>query len=743
VAEESSHTPWAGSTFLNACINSDRCAAWFWQSFRTKRRVRAFARFAATLIRLRRAMTSQVAVRQDEINDLAARIRAAIRDELNASSRGMPFRAWDINRAGAVLHMVLTPEGKLSILDETLEEGRMSWEADTTGSAEVISVLPAVSVINACLTTGQPPREGSLVYVNPPRYLEALLSLWEDGKRAAEIARWIFDLGGNRITWDEEVPFSVFNSLRPAQERSFSLVKWKTSFLWGPPGTGKTHTLGRLLASYLTHYTDGRVLLLSSTNVAVDLAILAVDDALNELGPASRPVCYRFGSRLDPQKFQNRKRLTPLRDRELVDKLRRHYEVVPDPANAELYHKWRQERDRLREAIRKENLEFLASARLAAMTTTLAAHDFTSLGNFDLVVFDEASQVGKAQAATFSLLGTRTLFAGDPRQLAPIAQGASPDVNTWLGQSPFEWTSRASLQQATCMLDEQWRMASPICSAVSELFYGSKLRVADPLVRDGAWLQGRQPAPTRLMGNDNIVLVDTGAAAKAAQRFRGYECEESGVLIAALVVDHILSWSIANIRDELIVLTPYRAQRRRIEAELTSINAPVSAVSTVHRAQGSEKRVVIFDPVCPTADFVAGQEGMRLVNVAFSRAQCRLIVMLQRGWEDHPALRFLAKRHRPIVLNRDSVAKLLLTKLPSPPPTRPTVSQTGESGQANTKAAQPAIFEEFVTELRARVPNGASKAAVQRAAKELRDKAKFRKLSFAEVDAAISIVLKG
>ncbi len=293
------------------------------------------------------------------------------------------------------------------------------------------------------------------------------------------------------------------------------------------------------------------------------------------------------------------------------------------------------------------------------------------------------------------------------------------------------------------MLDEQWRMASPISRAVSDLFYDSKLRVANPLCQDGEWLRARQPAPTKLLGNDNVVLVDTGAAAKAAHRFCGYECEESAILIAALVVDHVLSWSIANVRDELIVLTPYRAQRRRIETELTSINVSAATVSTVHRAQGSEKRVVIFDPVCPTADFVAGEEGMRLVNVAFSRAQCRLIVMLQRGWEDHPALRFLAKHHRPIVLNPDRVAQLLLTKLPSPPPSRPAGAQMGERSQAKPKAAQPTSSEEFVAELRGRVPGGGSKAAVQQAAKELRDKAKFRKLTFTEIDAAIRIVLRG
>ena len=686
------------------------------------------------------SMGSQLTPPQSEVNDLASTIRNAIREELTASSRGIPFRAWDISRAGAVLHMTLTPEGRRSVLDETLEEGRMGWEGETTGSAEIISVLPAISIVNACLTTGRAPKEGSLVYVNPPRYLEALLSLWEDVGQAIRIVDWIFGLGNNQVISSEQVPSSAFNGLRPAQQRSFGLINWKTSFLWGPPGTGKTHTLGRLLAAYLTH-TRGRVLLLSSTNVAVDLAIVAVDDALNELRRATTPVCYRFGSRLDPHRFQNRKHLTPLRSKNLVDSLRHHYEVVPDPADAALYHGWKQERDRLRGAIRKENLEFLAKARLAAMTTTLAAHDFSNLGTFDLVVFDEASQVGKAQAATFSRLGKRALFAGDPKQLAPIAQSASPDVGTWLGQSPFHWSSRSSLKDATCMLDEQWRMASPISRAVSDLFYQSNLRVADPLRDDSAWLRIRQPAPTSLLGTDNVVLVDTGSTPKAAYQFRGYECAESAIQIAALVVDHVLSWSIADIKDQLIVLTPYRAQRRKIEAELNSVNAPASTVSTVHRAQGSEKRIVIFDPVCPTADFVAGEEGMRLVNVAFSRAQCRLIVMLQQGWQDHPALRFLARQHRPVVLDRDSVDRVLLKKLPSAPPKRDAPALTRESSHIKPNAAQSSLLEDFTLQLRVRAPS-LSKAAVQQAARELRDRAKFRKLTFAEVDQAVEIVMR-
>jgi len=684
-------------------------------------------------------MSAQFAVRRGEIADLVKRIRSAIRDELNASSRGLPFRVCDIAPKGALLYMTLTPEDKNSILDETLEEGNMRWQGETTGGAEIVSVVPSLSVINACLTEGQPPLKGSLIYVNPPRYLEALLSVWEDDLRAAEIAQWIFNLDKNRIIWDKEVPCSVFKGLRPAQERSFSLVKWKTSFLWGPPGTGKTYTLGRLLASYLLHYPNDRVLLLSSTNVAVDLAILAVEDAFTELKPKVRPTCYRFGSRFDPERFQKAKHLIPLRNKQLVDKLRDHYQKIPDPAQADRYLKWKEDRDRLRNEIRTENLAFLNSARLVAMTATLAAHDYEDLGKFDLVVFDEASQVGKAQAATFASLGARSLFAGDPMQLAPVAQATSDGVRNWLGQSPFKWSEHSSMEHAQCMLDEQWRMAEPICSAVSDLFYDSKLRMSDPARDDEEWVQKRQPRPTRLLEkDDSVILVDVGAAAKVAHGFRGYECEESATLIAALVVDHVRNWSIANIRDQFIVLTPYRAQRRKIEAMLSSINSPAGLVSTVHRAQGSERPIVIFDPVCPTAEFVKDGEGMRLVNVAFSRAQCRLIVMLESGWGQHPALQVLAERHPPVILPRGKVDELLWMKLPSLPP--PTIASDG-----GNPSRRP-IFEEFLAELREMVLIRRSNVDVKRAAEELLDKAKFKKkVTWEQTDKAIDIVerLKG
>ena len=54
---------------------------------------------------------------------------------------------------------------------------------------------------------------------------------------------------------------------------------------------------------------------------------------------------------------------------------------------------------------------------MTATYATFQYDDLAELGPYDLVVFDEASQVGKAHAMTLAGLGKRVMFAGDPKQL--------------------------------------------------------------------------------------------------------------------------------------------------------------------------------------------------------------------------------------------------------------------------------------------------------------------------------------
>jgi AAA domain len=287
------------------------------------------------------------------------------------------------------------------------------------------------------------------------------------------------------------------------------------------------------------------------------------------------------------------------------------------------------------------------------------------------------------------------------------------------------------------MLDEQWRMAEPISRVVSDLFYGSQLKVAAPAQHDPQWLAARTTGKTTLLEPANIVLVDLGVRARPAHKFIGYCCLESAEIIAALTID--LRPSCPD--QGILILTPYRAQRHEIRKQLQSINAPISLASTVHRAQGSERRIVIFDPACPSSKFVAGAEGMRLMNVALSRAECRLIVLMQADWMENAALRHLAAKFRPVRLDAAKLERLLNQKLPRFEALRPTTAVT--PSRVPKPTPKPAtLFERFEGDLFIGLSSGPNTVAYRK--QFLRDlagrSAYSRKLTFTEMDAALATV---
>jgi hypothetical protein len=66
------------------------------------------------------------------------------------------------------------------------------------------------------------------------------------------------------------------------------------SFIWGPPGTGKTHTLGHVVAELIRH--GERVLITSTTNAAVDRALAKLASIGETAGLLERGLMIRIGS---------------------------------------------------------------------------------------------------------------------------------------------------------------------------------------------------------------------------------------------------------------------------------------------------------------------------------------------------------------------------------------------------------------------------------------------------------------
>ncbi len=559
----------------------------------------------------------------------AADIANGVREERLAADRFIDFKIESKRQERALWIITIAFDSRhKNELDESLEGAAVWWGGKPAGTADVLSIIPDELQINLRYASKAPPDKGELIRIYLPQYLEKLEEIWTDDSRAEECVKWFQRVKSNiRPDPSKRLPVNQFQWLRSCQQNAFSLPSYSISFLHGPPGTGKTRTLGALVAQYLSKFPSENVLLLSTTNLAVDEALVSADNALKEINAEKiRNKCKRFGNHFVASKYDGRKHLIPSQDEKLLRQLVEKEASRPDEKDIHKYAAWKSDVERLRSKLKTHSETILRSSRLVAMTTTRAVFTLDVIREHfsaGLIVFDESSQVGIAHALALAPLGRRVVFAGDPEQLAPIFKAEVEDARDWMGRSMFEFTS--SFGDASCFLDEQSRMAKDICAIVSSTFYRSKLKVAGKCgVR---WHQERKISDSKV--EKNAVSVVPIASSGGWNGFAGgLQRQESAAIIAKYVAD-FMNKDRMNPAD-LLVLTPFRAQRKKIKYELKARGIKGVKVSTVHRAQGSECHTVIFDPVDGSSKFLLDEDapGRRLVNVALSRAKARLILLL-------------------------------------------------------------------------------------------------------------------
>ena len=583
-----------------------------------------------------------------------ADIRAAIEAELAATPEFYDFRVLRSEPDGACWRVTLEAgyvyaEGQRpgqasaqTLLDERLEGASAWWGTPAKGGASVRAVVVEADQLLLQDASAPPPGEGHLIRIYPPRFLQAVADAWRDddwARRAADCWPGLSAPASNPA--GPRLDGSPFRWLRPAQRQALGLVAFEDAFLWGPPGTGKTTTLGVLVAEYLDRCPAARVLLLSTTNHAVDLATLAVDKALQKGRRESlRGTIRRLGSRFDAPAYAGRDHL------------------IPAPGTP--------------------SQQVLRQCRLATMTTTRAVFTLKTLRElgaadgqpemsramppFDLVVFDEASQVSLAHALALMPLGRARIFAGDPQQLSPVLRSDDRLARLWLGRSPFAAMPRGGQGgAAVAMLDEQSRMAAPIGALVSDLFYDGTLRVAEEAMASPDW----QAARSRALGD---IPAEVHVAVRRVTREGGWSAKDRGPIrresadaIAAVIAEALAGGAWAP--HEFIVLTPFRAQRALIRQRLAAAGVDDGVrVSTVHRAQGSEAPVVFFDPADGTQPFLRTDEARRLLNVALSRAQAKVVIYLSPADLTNEVLAPIVQRLRLAGDAREAVPLLTLAR---------------------------------------------------------------------------------
>lgn len=535
-------------------------------------------------------------------------------------------------------------------------------EAGSRGTARVLAVMPNEGAVEIDKLVGDAPKVGDEIVLTPFDFLGPFRNKWlvSDGaSMAAEVASWISSSGTKIMGGEVAVPtlehIERHQPLAPSQRAAFRLLDQRCGFLWGPPGTGKTHTLAAMVAGFVLRNPRARVCIMATRHSATDQLLVAADKLIEKAcGQGPRPKAARLGAFFDAGILRERPHLRPGMSPELLDQLSAHEYTRPDERGGQGYQQWKNELDSLWGQARSEMEGVLETCSLVACTTAFAGLRMLDLDaqRFDLVVVDESSLLSLPQCVLLGRLGARVLFAGDPRQLAPISLAAtegrsrgrgpfaagtadqarvarSAYAKRWLARSILDWIPEAG-SPATAQLVEQGRMSVEVMEIVSRLFYDGRLVLGPWVQGDRRWDNQRIIDSTPSLGVARLVCLDVMGEALPGQSGRGLRRPSSAEAIARAVREMVMAGT-----DGILVIAPFRDQVAEIRTAIlracgTGRRLPRGVdVRTVHRAQGLERHTVIFDPVqgwhFALSDPVAGS---RSVNVAFSRAMARLVVVL-------------------------------------------------------------------------------------------------------------------
>lgn len=413
------------------------------------------------------------------------------------------------------------------------------------------------------------------------------------------------------------------------------------TFIWGPPGTGKTETLANIALQYIDR--GFRVLMLSYSNVSVDGAVQRIFDRdknprpgkivrygyprSKELMKHEYLTSYSLALYNHPSLQEERDRLTQERQR-LPRTSRRYVEIGERLA-------------KIRRSISEEEKSAVKSARFVATTVSKATVDscLYADNSYDIVLFDEASMAYIPQIIFSASLAKRHFVClGDFSQLPPIVQNDSKSI---LNNDIFQFCSITDAVHIgcghdwLCMLDVQYRMHPEIAAFASRNMYSGLLKSAPRLEEARTSIVNSAPA------RGNVVnLVDLSGMMSVCSKTG----DQSRINVLSAFASIGLALQAAT-TSEVGIITPYHAQSRLLHAMSRDIAEAMPVLNritcaTVHQFQGSEKDVIIYDAVdCYRMPYpgvllssTKNDYANRLYNVALTRARGKIFSVVNADY---------------------------------------------------------------------------------------------------------------
>ncbi len=260
---------------------------------------------------------------------------------------------------------------------------------------------------------------------------------------------------------------------------------------------------------------------------------------------------------------------------------------------------------------------------------------------FDVLVVDEASMA--PMPSLYFAAGRaaqKAIILGDFRQLPPIVLADSEMAQKWLGRDIF---NQASVQRAVderkpeprlTILRRQYRMHPEISRVSNCIIYSGQLldSLSYDTLRDITAFLDKSP-----FGRTPLVLYDVSSTNPWSSHLdQGGRYNLYSAVLSAELARRAAQTGIESIG----VIAPYTIHARLIKMMLDdSVDAKLRhlKVSNVHKFQGLEQEVMIFDiaegpmprfgPAPMISDSELDSQAAKLINVAITRPKAQLIIV--------------------------------------------------------------------------------------------------------------------
>ena len=401
--------------------------------------------------------------------------------------------------------------------------------------------------------------------------------------------------------------------------------------LVGPPGTGKTSVALRSMVDEFS--CEGQsLLLLAYTNRAVD------------------EICEMLGNR-EYIRIGREQTCAPQFRSRLINNL------VGDDVKRETVHQM-------------INVANIVVATVSAMTS--ARHLF-SLKQFDVAIFDEASQILEPQILPLlchhieeKLSIKKFVLIGDHKQLpAVVVQDVEQSaVNseqlrriglTNCRNSLFERLLLMGVQQGGVMatLTHQGRMHYDISDIVSKMFYNGNLQIVGlPHQTELLQYSGYETEDERIVATSRVAFIDVPLPPKGERQFKVNKLEADKIagLVLALKTVAERNGESFNPLCQLGIIVPFRRQVAAVRCALCEMGIKEASdimIDTVERYQGSQRDVIIFGTTITDQSQLEILSNLveldgcvvdRKLNVAITRARKQLFIVGNQQLLSHHVL---------------------------------------------------------------------------------------------------------